>query len=61
MAVLTDAILKVMADPAVKAKYDEAGLHPATMPRGEYVAFLERDSKTWGDVVAKGNIKIDET
>ena len=23
-------------------------------------AYLERDSKTWGDVVAKGNIKIDE-
>ena len=60
MAVLTAAILKVMADPVVKAKYDEAGLHPATMPRAEYVAYLERDSKTWGDVVAKGNIKIDE-
>jgi tripartite-type tricarboxylate transporter receptor subunit TctC len=60
MAVLTAAILKVMADPAVKAKYDEAGLHPATMPRAEYIAFLQRDLKTWGDVVAKGNIKIDE-
>ena len=60
MAVLTNAILKVMADPLVKAKYDEAGLHPATMPRAEYVTFLQRDSKTWGDVVAKGNIKIDE-
>ncbi len=47
MAVLTNAILKVLADPAVKAKYDEAGLHPATIPRPEYVAFLERDSKTW--------------
>ena len=32
----------------------------SVMPRAEYVAFLERDSKTWGDVVAKGNIKIDE-
>jgi tripartite-type tricarboxylate transporter receptor subunit TctC len=61
MATLTAAILKVMADPVVKAKYDEAGLHPATMPRAEYVAFLQGDSKTWGDVVAKGNIKIDES
>ena len=60
MAVLTAAILKVMADPAVKAKYDEAGLHPATLPKDQYVAFLQRDSKTWGDVVTKGNIKIDE-
>jgi tripartite-type tricarboxylate transporter receptor subunit TctC len=60
MAVLTVAILKIMADPAVKAKYDEAGLHPATMPRADYTVFLQRDLKTWGDVVAKGNIKIDE-
>jgi tripartite-type tricarboxylate transporter receptor subunit TctC len=51
----------VMADPTVKAKYDEAGLHPATMPRAEYIAFLQQDLKTWGDVVAKGNIKIDES
>jgi tripartite-type tricarboxylate transporter receptor subunit TctC len=59
MAVLTAAILKVMADPAVKAKYDENGLHPATLPRADYIAFLQRDLRTWGDVVAKGNIKID--
>ena len=60
MAVLTAAILKVMADPVVKAKYDEAGLHPRRCRARKYVAFLQRDSKTWGDVVAKGNIKIDE-
>ena len=46
--------------PGVKAKYDEQGLHPATLPRADYIAFLQRDLKTWGDVVAKGNIKIDE-
>jgi tripartite-type tricarboxylate transporter receptor subunit TctC len=61
VALLTAAILKVMADPAVKAKYDEAGLHPATLPKDQYVAFLQRDSRTWGDVVTKGNIKIDES
>jgi tripartite-type tricarboxylate transporter receptor subunit TctC len=61
LAVLAAAILKVMADPAVKAKYDEAGLHPATMPREEYIAFLQRDLKTWGDVIAQGNIKIEES
>jgi len=60
IAVLTAAILKVMADPAVRAKYDEAGLHPATLPRADYVSFLQQDPKTWGEVVAKGNIKIDE-
>jgi tripartite-type tricarboxylate transporter receptor subunit TctC len=60
MAILTTAILKVMTDPAVKARYDENGLHPATLPRAEYIDFLQRDLKTWGDVIAKGNIKIDE-
>ena len=60
LAVLTAAILKVMADPAVKAKYDEAGLHPATLPKDEYIAFLQRDSKTWGDVVTRGNIRIED-
>ncbi len=60
LAMLTAAILKVMADPAVKAKYDEVGLHPATLPKDQYIAFLQRDSRTWGNVVTKGNIKIDE-
>ena len=60
MQVLTAAILKVMTDPAVMAKYNEQGLQPATMPRADYIAYLQRDLKTWGGVVAKGNIKIDE-
>jgi len=60
MEVLTAAILKVMNDPTVMAKYNEQGLQPATMPRAEYIAYLQRDLKTWGGVVAKGNIKIDE-
>jgi tripartite-type tricarboxylate transporter receptor subunit TctC len=54
------AIAKVLAEPDVKKKYDESGLTPALLPPAEYVAFLKRDSVTWGDVVRKGNIKIDE-
>ena len=60
MQVLTAAILKVMTDPAVMAKYNEQGLQPATLPRADYIAYLQRDLKTWGGVVAKGNIKINE-
>lgn len=45
----------------IKAKYDEVGLHPATPPRDQYIAFLQRDSRTWSDVVTKGNIEIEET
>jgi tripartite-type tricarboxylate transporter receptor subunit TctC len=54
------AIAKVLAEPDVKKKYDDNGLTPATLSPAEYVAFLKRDSVTWGDVVRKGNIKIDE-
>jgi len=54
------AIAKVLAEPEVKKKYDESGLTPALLPPAEYLAFLKRDSVTWGDVVRKGNIKIDE-
>jgi tripartite-type tricarboxylate transporter receptor subunit TctC len=54
------AIAKVLAEPDVKKKYDESGLTPALLPPAEYLAFLKRDSVTWGDVVRKGNIKIDE-
>ena len=54
------AILRVMADPAVRAKYDENGLHPATLTQAEYIAFLKQDSRTWGDVVTRGTIKVDD-
>ncbi len=50
----------MLAEPDVKKKYDENGLTPALLPQADYVAFLKRDSVTWGDVVRKGNIKIDE-
>jgi len=57
---LNAAVTKVLTDPDVKKKYDENGLTPATLSPAEYVAFLKRDAVTWGDVVRKGNIKIDE-
>ena len=57
---LAAAIRKVMADPAVKQKYDDNGLHPATLSRQEYVAFIKHDSEVWGKVIRTGNIKLDE-
>ncbi len=50
----------MLAEPDVKKKYDENGLTPAVLSPADYVAFLKRDSVTWGDVVRKGNIKLDE-
>jgi tripartite-type tricarboxylate transporter receptor subunit TctC len=49
-----------MADPAVKQKYDDNGLHPATLSRNEYVAFIKHDSEVWGNVIRTGNIKLDD-
>jgi tripartite-type tricarboxylate transporter receptor subunit TctC len=57
---LAAAIRKVMADPDVKKKYDDNGLHPATLSHAEYVAFIKRDSEVWGKVIRTGNIKPDD-
>ena len=57
---LAAAIRKVMAEPEIKKKYDDNGLHPATLPHDEYVAFIKRDSEVWGKVIRTGNIKPDD-
>jgi tripartite-type tricarboxylate transporter receptor subunit TctC len=57
---LATAVRKVMAEPGVKKKYDDNGLHPANLSRAEYVAFIKRDSEVWGKVIRTGNIKPDE-
>ncbi len=59
VAKLAETVLRVMADPAVAKRFNDAGLHPATMPRAEYLAYLRRDSETWARVVRAGNIRID--
>ncbi len=59
VAFLSARVLAVMADPATAARFDAAGLHPATLPVAEYRAFLLRDSDTWAKVVRDGNIRVD--
>lgn len=59
VAFLSDRVRRVMADPATAKRFDEAGLHPATMMVDDYLAFLRRDSETWGKVVRDGNIRVD--
>ena len=56
---LIAVVLKVMTDPATMQRFEAAGLHPATMPRDEYLAYLRRDSETWARVVRAGNIRVD--
>jgi tripartite-type tricarboxylate transporter receptor subunit TctC len=57
---LANAIRKVMAEPDVKKKYDDNGLHPATLSHDDYVAYIRRDSEVWGKVIRTGNIKPDD-
>jgi len=59
VAFLHARIVRVMAQPETQRRYNEVGLHPATMPLDEYRAFLRADTETWGRVVRTGNIRID--
>ncbi len=45
---LNAAVLKVMAEPTIKQKYDENGLHPATLSRNDYAEFIKHDGEVWG-------------
>ena len=60
VARLAEAVRKVMDDAAVKKKYDDNGLHPATLTHDDYVAFIKRDSEVWGNVIRTGNIKPED-
>ena len=57
---LSEAVRKVMDEPATHKKYDDNGLHPATLSHDDYVAFIKRDSEVWGKVIQTGNIKPDD-
>lgn len=53
-------IQAVMSDAAVRKRFDDAGLHPATMSLADYGAFLRADSARWAQVVRTGNIRIND-
>ena len=56
---LSERVRRVLAEPETARRFDEAGLHPAPLPIGEYLAFLRQDSETWGRVVREGGIWVD--
>ena len=56
---LSERVRRVLAEPETARRFDEAGLHPAPLPTGEYLAFLRQDSETWGRVVREGGIRVD--
>jgi tripartite-type tricarboxylate transporter receptor subunit TctC len=56
---LSAHIRKVMAEPGVARRFEDAGLQPATLGLGEYNDYLRHDTETWGRVVRAGNIRVD--
>ena len=52
-------VAKVLADPAIKAKADAAGLFPATSTPAEFSAFIRNEADRWSKVVAESGMKYD--
>jgi hypothetical protein len=45
---------------ATRKKYDDNGLHPATLSHDDYAGFIKRDPDVWGKVIRAGNIKPED-
>ena len=52
-------VAKVLADPAVKAKADAAGLFPVTTTPTEFADFIRKEAQRWSVVVKESGIKYD--
>jgi tripartite-type tricarboxylate transporter receptor subunit TctC len=59
VAKLQQEVAKTLADPAVKAKADAAGLYPATNTPAEFAAFIKTEADRWSKVVADTGMKYD--
>jgi tripartite-type tricarboxylate transporter receptor subunit TctC len=56
---LQQEVAKTLADPAIKAKADAAGLYPATGTPAEFSAFIKTEADRWSKVVAETGMKYD--
>jgi tripartite-type tricarboxylate transporter receptor subunit TctC len=52
-------IAKALADPAVKAKADAAGLYPATSTPAEFAAFIRHEAGRWQAPVKETGMHFD--
>src|SRR5713226_4223536 len=52
-------VAKILADPAIKAKADAAGLFPATSTPAEFSAFIRREAERWSVIVKETGMKYD--
>ena len=56
---LAREVAKVLADPAVKAKADAAGLFPTTTTPAEFAAFIRTEAERWSVVVKETGMRYD--
>ena len=56
---LQGEVAKVLADPAIKAKADAAGLFPAASTPTEFAAFIKAEADRWSKVIAETGMKYD--
>jgi tripartite-type tricarboxylate transporter receptor subunit TctC len=52
-------VAKALADPAIKAKADAAGLFPTTNTPAEFSAFIRKEAERWSTVVKETGMKYD--
>jgi tripartite-type tricarboxylate transporter receptor subunit TctC len=52
-------VVKVLADPAIKAKADASGLFPATTTPAEFAAFIRKEAERWSTVVKETGLQYD--
>ena len=59
VAKLQQEIAKTLADPAIKAKADAAGLYPATTTPAEFAVFIRKEAERWSKIVPETGLKYD--
>ena len=52
-------VAKILADPAIKAKADAAGLYPATSTPAAFATFIRKEAQRWSVVVKDSGMKYD--
>jgi len=57
VATLNREINKALADPAIKARFDEWGTTPMSVTPEEFRAFLSAETEKWGRVVRASGVK----
>ncbi len=56
---LNSVVGEALSTPEVKAKYLEEGTEAPTMSPKEFGDIIDRHSKTWGEIIAPLNIRLD--